>query len=330
MRKKNCVAHVFCAALLLTSAAAFGQSPSEASQPAGNAKQEAARRFEHAIKLYEDSDYVLALAEFERVYELVPDYRVLYNIGQVNIQLGRYARALRALREYVSRGGDELPADRRSSVQSDTRFLEARTATIDLDVKPLNAEVLIDGVVVGRAPLAEPVVVDVGERSLQIRLSGYVTRNQTLTLAGGDQRQVSQVLEREAVAAPSGPRGPVGAASTPRPAPARGSSWLWVGWTATGALAASSAVSAALGASAASDLADLRDSGGASRSALDDAKSRAQTRLLVADVLGVAAVAAGATTLYFQLSAKPRQADHASTHVQLRLLPNWVALRIEH
>ena len=72
---------------------------------AESAKREAARRFEHAIKLYEDADYTLALAEFERVYELMPDYRVLYNIGQVSIQLGRYARAFRTLKEYVSRGG---------------------------------------------------------------------------------------------------------------------------------------------------------------------------------------------------------------------------------
>src|SRR5688572_13742481 len=94
--------------------------------PDANTKKEAARRFEHAIKLYEDGDYVLALAEFERVYELVPHYRVLYNIGQVSMQLGRYARALRTLREYVSRGGAELPAERRSAVQADLASLEAR------------------------------------------------------------------------------------------------------------------------------------------------------------------------------------------------------------
>src|SRR6188508_754890 len=75
--------------------------------PSAEAQAEAARRFEAAVKLYGEAEYPLALAEFERVYELAPDYRVLYNIGQVNMQVGRYARALRTLQEYLKRGGDQ-------------------------------------------------------------------------------------------------------------------------------------------------------------------------------------------------------------------------------
>jgi hypothetical protein len=325
----------------LATATARAQSAPPVQPPAaerGN-KQEAARRFEHAIKLYEDGDYALALAEFERVYELVPDYRVLYNIGQVNIQLGRYARALRSLREYVSRGGDELPPDRRSAVQADLDLLQTRTASVTLVIRPEGAEVSIDGVVIGKSPLAEAVVVDVGERTVQARLAGHVTRTQTLTLAGGDRREVALELEPERAAvvpptvAPSARPSP----AVPHPSQTRAStaehkpSWLWAGWTATGALAVSSAVSAALGASAVSDLNAQRDSREATRASLDDAKSRAQTRLLVADILGVAAVATGATTLYFQLSSSSAtDRPNAPTRVGLGIAPGGVTLRLEH
>ncbi len=316
--------------------AAQTPSPSEAgaSPATDSAKQEAARRFQHGISLYEEGDYALALAEFERVYELVPDYRVLYNIGQMNMQLARYARALRTLREYVSRGGDELPPDRRVAVQADLRLLESRTATLDLDVQPAGAEIWLDGVLVGRSPLAEALVVDVGQRTVQVRVRGYVARTQAVTLAGGDRREVSVVLQEEH-AAPTPVSPPTNVAPPPPPAPRATppskSPWVWAGWSATGLLAASSAVTAVLGASASSDLKDLRDSRTAQRSDLDAAGARARQRFLVADVLAVAALATGGTTLYFHLSdsrsSKPRE---PSPKLGINVLPTGVALRLEN
>lgn len=306
-----------------------------AAVPDAAAKQEAARRFETAIGLYEDSDYQLALAEFERVYELVPDYRVLYNIGQVSMQLGRYARALRTLREYMSRGGDAIPNDRRSSVRSDIELLETRTATLMLDIQPDGAEVWVDGVLVGQAPLAQPLVVDVGERTVQVRLAGYVGRTQAITLAGSDRRDVVLKLDPEPTTAAATPTPNATGAGMLKPTPppvSKPRTLLWVGWGTTATLAAGSAVAAVLGASSASNLKDLRESRTATRDALDSEMDRAKTRFLVADVLGVAALAAGATTLYFHLSGSKARERPAGDQASLGLgvLPNGVVLRLEH
>lgn len=306
-----------------------------ASAPDAAAKQEAARRFGIAIKLYEDGDYQLALAEFERVYELVPDYRVLYNIGQVSMQLGKYARALRTLREYMGRGGDAIPSDRRSSVRADVEVLETRTATLTLDVQPAGTEVWIDGVLIGQAPLAQAVVVDVGERTVQARRAGFLGRTQVITLAGSDQREVVLKLEAEPTAAPNpGPR-VADSSRTVAPAPEKKSRTLiWAGWTTTATLAAGSAVAAVLGANSAANLKELRDSRTgtpeARREALDDEHSRAQTRFLIADVLGVAALAAGATTLYFQLSDSGHRERAQHARLGFSVLPNGVSLRVDH
>lgn len=313
------------------------EAPSPAASVPEAAKQEAARRFGSAIKLYEDGDYQLALAEFERVYELVPDYRVLYNIGQVSMQLGRYARALRTLREYVGRGGDAIPSDRRSGVRADIELLEARTGALTLDIQPAGAEVWVDGVLVGQAPLAQPIVVDVGERTVQVRLTGYLGRTQSITLAGGDRREVALKLEPEPTSARSPT--PPEARSDPSPVKSRRApatqqkprTLLWVGWGTTATLAVGSAVAAALGASSAGSLKDLRESRTATRDSLDDAHGQARARFLVADILGVAAAATGATTLYFQLSSSG-QGERAPEQARLglSLLPSGVSLRVEH
>ena len=92
-----------------SSAASSSSAPSSAAPPpvdaataAGPSPEvvtEAKSRFDRGLELYNEGEYPLALIEFTRAYELVPNYRVLYNIGQVGIQLGQYANARRALEE---------------------------------------------------------------------------------------------------------------------------------------------------------------------------------------------------------------------------------------
>jgi tetratricopeptide (TPR) repeat protein len=311
--------------LIARSAAADQTSSPEAAPEVGEAeKKEAGRRFGHAIKLYEDGDYTLALAEFERVYELMPNYRVLYNIGQVSIQLGRYARAFRTLKEYVARGGAELPSDRVKSVQADLELLAGRIATVTVLVDQPGAQISLDGTVLGTSPLAEPLIVDVGEHILQVRLPGYSTQTQRLTLAGGDRRESSFVLETERSGPAVTPAPPIATAPT---APARSAtprkphaSRTWIGWTTTGALTAGAIVSGALGASAVSDLKKLKNTEGATRPELDQAQRRAETRLLVADLLTAAAVVSGGVTLYFQLSGSGSEGRASARPQPLRLL----------
>jgi len=179
--------------------------------------------------------------------------------------------------------------------------------------------------------------VDVGERAIAVRHSGYVSHSETLTLAGGDRRQLSVTLNAEApieaapAAAPQPAVSPLQQPKAPAARAAEKPGWLWAGWSATGALTVSSAVCAALGASAASALQAERDSPDATRASLDAARSRARTRLLLADAFGLAALAAGGTTLYFQLtsSASPAERPPAS-RVSLGVLPGGLAVRVEH
>ncbi len=325
---------------LISANPAFAQQTkfpdAQPSEPASDStKKDAARRFGHAIALYEDADYTLALAEFERVYELMPDYRVLYNIGQVSIQLGRYARALRTLKEYVARGDAELPPDRLQAVQADLELLAGRVATVTVLVDQPGAQIFLDGAALGTSPLSEPSIVDVGERTLQVKLAGFTAQTQRLTLAGGDRREIQCTLERDVPAALPTPVREVAVAPAPwriaAPPPRTHGARTWIGWTATGALTAGALVSGALGASAVGDLKVLRATGGADRAALDRGQSRAETRLLVADLLAAAALVSGTVTLYFQLSS-PAPEAHATARppLKLRFTASRVSLIFEH
>ena len=164
------------ASLTLASAHAQAAEASPTTEPSPEAVAEAGQRYDRGLKLYSEGEYRLAVIEFERTYQLVPDYRVLFNIGQVRIQLGDYARARVALERYLREGEGHLPPARLESVKNDLDMLEGRTATLKIQSSLSGAEVVVDGESVGVTPLAEPVLMNAGDHSIEVRKTGYRAR----------------------------------------------------------------------------------------------------------------------------------------------------------
>lgn len=284
--------------------------PAQAVQePSEEAKREAKQRFDRGIDLYQDGDYALALIEFERTYELVPDYRVLYNIGQVSIQLGRYARAMRALLQYLKEGGDKIGEDRLSAVQRDLEMLKGRTAYLNVTSNIEGAEVVLDDVPVGEAPLAEPLLVDAGEHRLTVRKQGYVVRSRQVALAGGEDATIN--VELVAEPKQQGSRTViVDQRTTPRVDDTERTTLLWIGWSTTAALAIGTGIFAALGIEAHNDYKSKLDAGEfSSPDERDSDRSRARMLITAADVAGAATLVAGGLSLWLTLSGpdEPKQ-----------------------
>lgn len=95
--------------------------------PTDAQRREAKERFDRGLVMYREGDLQLALLQFERAHELVPIYRVLYNIAQVQQQLRMYARAVVTLERYLRDGGEDIPPERRAAVERDLASLRPRT-----------------------------------------------------------------------------------------------------------------------------------------------------------------------------------------------------------
>jgi tetratricopeptide (TPR) repeat protein len=270
--------------------------------PSEEVTAEARRRFDRGIELYADGDFALALIEFNRAFQLVSNYRVLYNIGQVNLQLARYADARRALEAYLKQGGSEVPEDRASSVQRDLAMLEQRTAFLTVTTNVPGAEVLIDDLTVGTTPLTEPLLVDAGVHRISARKPGYMPRGQQITLAGADESTLALTLDL----IPQGSKTIV-LRETETQTDER-TVWLIAGWSATGLLAASAVVTGFMGKSKSNDLKELRETE-TTREDLDDARSSAKTMLLASDILTASAVVVGGVSLWFTLTPPDKEPE---------------------
>ena len=249
-----------------------------------------------------------------------PIFRVLYNIGQVSIQLGRYARASQALEQYLRSGGAKVPAARATSVHNDLKMLEGRTAHLMVKSNVDGAEILIDESMLSRTPVNEPLLVDAGEHRITLQKPGYVSRTEPLVLAGRDESILQIDLVEESKTQAITERSPQYPLPEVRPnpmlptvvPPAHKNELLYVGWGATGLLVVGWAVTGYIGIKAANNWHD-KENQPSTAGELNSLKVKARGWLLAADIVGATALVTGGTTLYFTLKRPSR--DQSAPHV---------------
>ena len=176
---------------------AAGESAAGASAAAlASANVEKARQhFQRGIDSYRDGDLATALIEFKRAYSTAPNFRLLYNLGQVSADLRDYPAAERYLNQYLEQSRNSLDESRKLAVQEELAKVRARIAHVHLTSNVDGAEVLVDDVLVGRTPLQAPLYVSTGRRRITGRAPGHAPVTQIVDAAGGEDVPVTLHLQ---------------------------------------------------------------------------------------------------------------------------------------
>jgi hypothetical protein len=252
---------------------------------------EARARVQRGLELYDDGQLRLALIELERANQLLPSYKIFYNIGQIHFQLGQFARAHAAFTRYLADGGGEIPEERHAEVEADLSTLAKRIATVTVATNPPGTEVTFDDLPapIGRAR------VDAGQLRIHATKPGFVAQTRVVTLAGGDELTVRfdliEIAERPA--------------SEGLPPVALG------GWIVTGVLAAG-AIGTAIATAATSSRFDtmrsapIAGSAAQARADLDRQGDLVDALALTTDVLIVSTIVAGGVSLWLTLRGRPK------------------------
>ncbi|HVH48250.1 MAG TPA: tetratricopeptide repeat protein [Labilithrix sp.] len=279
------------------------------------AAKEAQDHFQRARQLFDEGDYGLALVEFQRAYDVSPNYRVLYNIAQVEIQLFHYAAARVALEKFLKDGGSEIPAPRKAQAENDLRMLAERTAYLRIVTTP-PSDVSLDDQPAVSAPFAEHVLVNAGQRKIVANRAGYSPVTRYVTLAGGDRKE----LTIELVPVPDAPKSvvvvPTGPTTHANYTPAI------VGWIATGALAIGTGIVGGLYLSKEAEIDRLSNPAvPVNRQTSLDASASANRLAIAADVLGLATIGAGIVSLYFTLRPPTTESGRPANVGTFRVRP---------
>jgi hypothetical protein len=173
------------AALLAGTLFALVLSASETRAEDESPSAAADRHFRRGVALFDERSLVEAANEFELAYRAAPDYRVLFNIGQVRYQLGDHAAAYEAFRRYLADGGDRVAADRRALVENELRGLERLVAKVRIVVDTRDARVSLDGRPIGTGPLATVVVINPGRHEVTAVADGRAPASSTVDAPPG-------------------------------------------------------------------------------------------------------------------------------------------------
>jgi hypothetical protein len=293
---------------------------SSAKEPTPEEIETARAHFARGVQFYNNGDHKLALVEFKRSHELSGNYRVLYNIGQVNHQLGLYTKALAALDRYLSEGGSDVPEPRRTEVLNSIAELRKKTAHLKVRVNVDGAEIFVDDVSLGEVHGQRALTIDAGDHRIEARKNGYRNAGTVVTLAAGEVADVPLELVK------SDPAIIVTRPSEPKK---KKSPLIWVGWTATGVMAVGAAATGVLAMSAANELASLRESPDSTPEERDASAKRARRFAIASDALTGAAVLTGAVSLYFTLrggSEMDSKSARSKSSTQVGLRPGGVSI----
>jgi hypothetical protein len=280
---------------------------------------EAQSRFRRGTQLYEENDLPAALAEFERAYELAPNFRLHYNLGQVHFQMQNYAGALKSFRAYLKEGGSDVPASRRTDVTRDIEKLEGRVGTLEIRSRA-GLEVLVNDVSRGVCPLPAAILVNVGRHRVTMVDKGQTVASRSVEIAGQQNVVVDIVNDK--------PRAdPLPVVSKPiielQAAPSK--TIPWIAAATTLALGVSAGVLAGLAASSSADLVALRTSYPVTETALSAASSRTRNLAIAADVLTATTLVAAIVTTVLVVRAWPLFESPKAT-VSVLISPRSIAL----
>lgn len=266
-------------------------------------KAQASQHFRRGVELYQEEAFRAALAEFQRAYEIAPDYRLLYNIGQTKLELHDYLGAAQSYERYLQAGYLDIAPERRTEVEQALAALRERTASVKIVVNRDGAEVLIDDIKVGISPIEGVVLVNVGGHRVTARTSYGSTDAEVIDVAGGDTASVT--LE---VAAPA----PV---ATEQKKPwNRAERTAVATWSAAGALAVGVLVTGLMANSAQGELDKLVETKDVTRKSVEDERDSVRALAITTDVLiATSAVAAVAGTVVWLIGHERDDKEEKST-----------------
>ncbi|MDD9970901.1 MAG: PEGA domain-containing protein [Myxococcales bacterium] len=115
-----------------------------------------------------------ALERFERAYEAGHDARILAQIAFAEQALGRWVASYRHLDQALSEAEHPWIARNRELLRTELDKIAGNLVRLEILVDTEDAQVYVDGVPVGKSPLADPIVVAPGAINVTVEKEGYL------------------------------------------------------------------------------------------------------------------------------------------------------------
>jgi hypothetical protein len=257
-------------------------------------RQRAREHYQQGLAHHDAGALELALREFERAYAISGHHQVLFAVGQLCVELGRWGKARQSLEGYLLDGGHHIPDARRDEVDRQLAELSRRTGVVVVTLDGAPAALDIQGQHLESSDRQVRLAVDAGRVPIVARRVGFPAIERSLWVPAGGLAEL--------------------ALEFPEPMPVIHQQPLQVyrvaAWTSAGVLSLG-----AIGTGVATYLSSRQydrlrsratdESAESARDRLDRQRDRVQDLALATDALALAGLAAAGAALYFSLSGSP-------------------------
>lgn len=238
-RHTRATRHLAAAAALLALAMAAPPATAQDAAPQGDVTKDATTMLYNAgIDAARAEQWEKAYESFLAAFKIKQHPQIAVNLGRAAVKAGRPREAAEYLTFFLRETKDQVGNQDRAAVQQLLLEAKGKIGTLIVKVNKPGADVVVDGKVVGQAPLRDDVFVDPGKHTVEARLGKEQAEPLTVELKAGDSRQVGLAVGSVGSEAGEGekpaekPKQDSGSArifGDPEP------KWLIVGGAATGA-----------------------------------------------------------------------------------------------
>jgi PEGA domain len=224
----------FGAVLALSGLAALAAVTVSGPAPGADTAKEAEDHFNKGKALLKDGDKKGAYQEYKAAWTLKRTYDIAANLGNVEADLGMPRDAAEHLSFALKNAAVSVPADRLDRIRKLIDQQKQLVGTVAIHASIDGAEILVNGVSVGRSPLGDEVYVDPGPVVVEARLSPFQPASQKVECSRATTTKVDLVLSLAGPVATGAPTAtptalPTASASAVPTAPPESKSMIPVG-----------------------------------------------------------------------------------------------------
>jgi len=168
---------------------------SATAEPDSDSNVQAAVLYKAGVAASEENRADEARAFFLAAWRLKQHWQIAANLADAEAMTGRNRDAAQHLEFAIRTGGSELSPAERQGLEELLRKARATVGTLTVQVNVDGADVLVDGKVVGKAPLPGPIFVEPGARVIEARLEGSEPRSEAKQVGAGSTGKVTLALE---------------------------------------------------------------------------------------------------------------------------------------
>ena len=184
---------------LSTAVAAFaatssGQAPPERAPANQGNNVTAVHHYEDGVKAAKSAQWAKARESFLAAWKIKQHFQIAANLGRAELKLRKYRDAAEHLAFFLKEASGATPEELKAA-QAMLDEARAKVGAVSVLVDRPGAQVLVDGVAVGKTPIEQEVFVEPGRRQIEAKLGGFADDRRSLDVVAGASQKVLLTLQ---------------------------------------------------------------------------------------------------------------------------------------